>query len=109
MRDQISRVRRTPAPARTRSIPTVLGLTTASLVCLCAGALLAFAFEGVPRVLFAVGGFIGFLFFLSHALKELGMPSTLSGNARGGEAHRRRASRVPRGPAVRNRDLTIAA
>jgi hypothetical protein len=60
-----------------RSVATVLGLVTASLVCLCAGALLAVTREGLPRLLFAGAGFSGYLFFFAHALQELSLPSVL--------------------------------
>ncbi len=57
-----------------RSVATFLGLVTASLVCLCAGALLAVTREGVLRLLFAGGGFSGYVFFFAHALRELALP-----------------------------------
>jgi hypothetical protein len=60
-----------------RSIATVLGLATASLVCLCAGALIAVSYEGLPRLLFAGAGFAGYLYFLAHALREVNLPSVL--------------------------------
>jgi hypothetical protein len=59
------------------SVATFLGLVTASLVCLCAGALFAVAREGLPRLAFAAGGFAGYLYFFAHALRELALPSVL--------------------------------
>ncbi len=60
-----------------RSVATFLGLVTASLVCLCAGSLLAVTREGLPRLLFACAGFSGYLFFFAHALQELALPQVL--------------------------------
>lgn len=64
-------------PSRLRSLPSALGLATASILCLCAGALLAVAHEGLPRLLFAASGFACYLYFFAHALRELGLPSVL--------------------------------
>jgi hypothetical protein len=66
-----------PAPARLRSVASLLGLVTASLVCLCAGALLAVSHEGLLRLAYAGAGFSGYLYFFAHALRELGLPSVL--------------------------------
>jgi hypothetical protein len=63
--------------SRRRSLPSVLGLLTASVLCLCGGGLLAVAHEGLPRLLFGAGGFAGYVFFFAHALRELGLPSVL--------------------------------
>lgn len=66
-----------PAPARLRSVASLLGLVTASLVCLCAGALLAVSHEWLLRLAYAGAGFSGYLYFFAHALRELGLPSVL--------------------------------
>ena len=60
-----------------RSLATLLGLLTTSLVCLWAGALFAVTQEGLPRLLFAGAGFSGYLFFFAHAMRELSLPSVL--------------------------------
>ena len=60
-----------------RSLATFLGLATASLVCLWAGALFAVTSEGLPRMIFAGAGFSGYLFFFAHALRELALPRVL--------------------------------
>ena len=64
-------------PARIRSIATVLGLLTASVTVLCAGALLAVGREGAARLLLAGGGFGGYLYFFAHALREIALPRVL--------------------------------
>ncbi len=64
-------------PSRLRSLPSVLGLLTASVLCLCAGSLLAASCEGLLGLLLGTGGFAGYVFFFAHALKELGLPSVL--------------------------------
>lgn len=66
-----------PDPRRLRSVATILGLVTASLGCLCAGALRAVAQEGLPRLLFAVAGFAGYLYFFAHALRAIGLPRVI--------------------------------
>jgi hypothetical protein len=62
---------------RPRSVATFLGLVTASLVCLWAGALFAVTREGLPRLIFAGAGFSGYLFFFAHALREFALPRVL--------------------------------
>lgn len=74
---QIRGVRKPSAPNRFRSVASFLGLVTASLVCLSAGALAAVTYEDLPRLIFAVAGFSGYLFFFAHALRELALPSVL--------------------------------
>jgi hypothetical protein len=59
------------------SLATFLGLVTASLACLCSGALLAVTREGLPRLLLAGVGFSGYVFFFAHALRELALPRVL--------------------------------
>jgi len=70
-------VRNTFRTPRLGSLPSVLGLATASILCLCAGALYAVAHEGLPRLAFAGAGFFGYLFFFAHALRELALPKVL--------------------------------
>jgi hypothetical protein len=70
---------------------------------------LATEHEGLLRLLFAIAGFSGYLFFLAHALKELGLPSTISGDAPDGEVRRKPALRTARKTAGRDRDFTLAA
>ena len=70
-------MKKVTAPSRVRSTATILGLATASLVCLCAGALLAVRFEGLTRLLSVAGGFIGYLYFSAHALREVRLPSVI--------------------------------
>ena len=80
---QIRGVRKASAPTRFRSVASFLGLVTASVVCLCAGALVAVTYEGLPRLIFAGAGFSGYLFFFAHALRELALPRVLvEGSAR---------------------------
>lgn len=71
---QIRGVREASAPTRFRSFASFLGLVTASVVCLCAGALVAVTYEGLPRLIVAGAGFSGYLFFFAHALRELALP-----------------------------------
>jgi hypothetical protein len=58
-----------------RSVATFLRLVTTSLVCLCAGALLAVTFEGLFRPASAAAGFFGYVYFFAHALKEFELSS----------------------------------
>lgn len=100
-------------PSRLRSLPSALGLATASILCLCAGALLAVAHEGLPRLLFGAGGFAGYVYFFAHALRELGLPSVLV-EVRprpDGEVRRELVSREAREAEAsdRNRVFTAAA
>ena len=106
---QIPGVRKASAPTRFRSVASFLGLVTASVVCLCAGALVAVTYEGVLRLIFAGAGFSGYLFFFAHALKELGLPSTISGDAPDGEVRQQPVLRPKRKAAGRNHDITLAA
>ena len=76
-REHIPAVRNAARPARIRSVATLLGLITASVVCLCAGALLAVRYDGLPRVLFALFGFAAYLYFSAHALLEINLPRVL--------------------------------
>jgi hypothetical protein len=73
--------------ARFFSVATILGLVTASLACLCTGALVAVGYDGFPRILFAGAGFCGYLFFFAHALRALALPAVLieSGSRPDGE------------------------
>jgi hypothetical protein len=57
------------------SLASVLGLLAASILCLCAGGLLAAAREGLPRLLYGAGGFAGYVYFFAQALKKLGLTS----------------------------------
>jgi len=93
------------------SVATFLGLVTASLVCLCASALLAVTREGLPRLLLAGVGFSGYLFFFAHALRELALPRVLvqSRPAPDGEVRRRPVSQNARDATDRNRVLSAAA
>ena len=74
---QIRGVRKASTPTRFRSVASFLGLVTASVVCLCAGALVAVTYEELPRLVFAGAGISGYLFFFGHALRELALPSVL--------------------------------
>lgn len=69
-------------PIRRRSLPAALGLVTASVLCLCAGGLLAASRDGLPRLLFGAGGFAGYVFFFARALEILGLTSSVSGDLR---------------------------
>jgi hypothetical protein len=102
-------VKTAPERPRSWSLPSVLGLVTASIACLCAGALLAVSADGLPRVLFAGGGFSGYLFFFAHALRALGVPSTISGYEPDGEFRRDPAPQPASGLTDREPLLTIAA
>jgi hypothetical protein len=86
-----------------RSLATVLGLVTTSLICLWAGALFAVTREGLPRLLFAGAGFSGYLFFFAHAMRELALPSVVV------EGRPAPDGEVVRTPPDRNHVLTIAA
>src|SRR5512135_1760807 len=57
-----------------RPVATILGLASASLVCLWGGALTAVSCEGLPRLLLAGAGFAGYLFFFARALNGLALP-----------------------------------
>lgn len=83
----VSCVKKAAPSARFFSVATTLGLITASLVCLCAGALVAVSYEGIPRILMAGAGFCGYLFFFAHALRALALPAVLieSGSRPDGE------------------------
>jgi len=70
-------VRNATAPTRFRSVASFLGLVTASVVCLCAGALVAVAYEGLPRLILAGAGFCGYVFYFALALRELDLPRVL--------------------------------
>ncbi len=96
---------------RLRCLPSVLGLVTASLVCLWGGAMLAVSREGLLRLLFGAGGFAGYVYFFAHALRELGLPSVLVEGRPGpdGEVRRQPVSREAREDSDRNRVLTPAA
>jgi hypothetical protein len=109
--EQILGVRNFPGPHRMRSVATFLGLVTASLVFLCAGSLLAVTREGLPRLLFACGGFSGYLFLFAHALQELALPQVwVEGRpAPDGEVHRKPAFQRARETADRDRVFTAAA
>jgi hypothetical protein len=98
-------------PSRLRSLPSALGLATASILCLCAGALLAVAHEGLARLLFAASGFTGYLFFFAHALNEIALPRVLVEGRPGpdGEVRGEPVQRKATDTANRNRDLTLAA
>jgi hypothetical protein len=108
---QIRGVRKASAPTRLRSVASFLGLVAASVVCLCAGALVAVIYEGLPRLIFAGAGFSGYLFFFAHALRELALPSVLvegrpapDGEVRGEPVHRKTLEETGR-----NRGLRAAA
>ncbi|MCM3878386.1 MAG: hypothetical protein NEA02_18455 [Thermoanaerobaculia bacterium] len=104
-------MRKAPAPTRFRSVASFLGLVTASVVCLCAGALVAVTYEGLPRLIFAAAGFSGYLFFFGHALRELALPRVLIERRPGpdGEVRGEPAPRKVTSAAGRNRDLGLAA
>lgn len=90
--------------ARFFSVATTLGLVTASFVCLCAGALVAVSYDGIPRLLFAGAGFFGYLYFFAHALRALALPSALteSGSRPDGELRRETAVQKPKEGANRS-------
>jgi hypothetical protein len=94
-----------------RSVATFLGLVTASLVCLCAGSLLAVTLEGLPRLVFAGVGFSGYLFFFAHAMRELSLPSILVDGrpAPDGEVREQPTAQRARGTADQNHGLRAAA
>ena len=73
--------------ARFFSVATTLGLATASVACLCAGALVAVSHDGILRILFAGAGFCGYLYFFAHALRALALPAAMieSGSRPDGE------------------------
>lgn len=96
-------------PSGFRFLPSVLGLITASLLCLCGGALLAASSEGLPRLLFGTGSFGGYVYFFAHALKKLGLSSTVSGDAPDGELRGKPEPRKAGPTADRNRALFAAA
>lgn len=97
------------SPSNLRSLPTILGLITASLLCLCGGALLAAGHEGLLRLVFGAGSFAGYVFFFAHALKMLGPSSTVSGDAPDGESRGKPEPRKAGQTADRNRALFAAA
>jgi uncharacterized protein (DUF58 family) len=70
-------VKKVDAPVQNLRVATFLGLVTTSLACLCAGALVAVTYEGLPRLLFAAAGFCGYLFFFAHGLRALALPGVL--------------------------------
>lgn len=63
-----------PAVARIRSAAVPLGLLLVSLVCLCAGGMLAAAQHGVLRALLGGGGFAAYVYFFARALGAIGFP-----------------------------------
>ena len=65
-----------PSPRR-HSTSWILGLIGASLACLAGGALLAVSFEGALRVLFALLGFAGYVFYFGRAVRDLLPPVLL--------------------------------
>jgi hypothetical protein len=96
--------------ARVFSAATALGLVTASIACLCAGALVAVSYDGIPRLLFASAGFFGYLYFFAHALRALALPSVLieSGSRPDGEL--RKGTAVQKSKEGMNRSpLRVAA
>jgi hypothetical protein len=102
-------VRKGAAPTRFRSVAAFLGLVTASVVCLCAGALVAVTFEGLPRLIFAGAGFCGYLFYFAHALRELDLPKVLVEGRPDGEVRRKLVLQKTTGAAGRDHDITLAA
>jgi hypothetical protein len=108
---QIHGVRKAPAPTRSRSVASFLGLVTASVVCLCAGALVAVAYEGLPRLIFAGAGFSGYLFYFAHALRVLAFPRVLVEGrpASDGEVRRKLVFQKAGKTAGRNHVLSAAA
>ena len=60
----------TLSPPR-HSIGWNLGLVGAAVMCLAGGALLAVSFQGAFRVLFALLGFAGYLFYFSRAFRDV--------------------------------------
>ena len=97
--------------ARVFSVAATLGLVTASLACLCVGALVAVTYDRTPRVLFAGAGFCGYLFFFAHALRGLALPAVLieSRPRPDGELRREPAFQRTREAADRNRVSAAAA
>ena len=95
--------------ARFFSVATTLGLVTASLACLCAGAIVAVSYDGIPRILFAGAGFCGYLYFFAHALRALALPSVLieSGSRPDGEL--RRGTDIQKSKEGANRNALRAA
>jgi hypothetical protein len=94
-------MRKAVPPARSRALASVFGLVTASVACLCGGTLVAAAHEGLARLAFAGGGFIGYLYFFAHALREMPLPAVFGhdGPGPGGEVRRRDFLRGTRGKA----------
>jgi hypothetical protein len=71
-------MRKDLSPSRPLSLPSVLGLIAASVLCLCGGSLLAVSREGLLRLLFGAAGFASYVFFFAHALRALGVPRVLA-------------------------------
>ena len=63
--------------ARLRSAAVPLVLLCVSLVCLCAGGLLASAQHGVLRAAFGSGGFAAYVYFFGRALGRIGLTSNV--------------------------------
>jgi|SRR5471030_2579672 len=108
---QIHSVRKASAPTRFRSVASFLGLVTASVICLWAGALVAVTYEGLPRLIFAGAGFSGYLFYFAHALRELALPRVLVEGRPGpdGEVRRELLFQKAGKSAYRNHVLSAAA
>ena len=102
-------MKKVTAPSRIRSTAMVLGLVTSSLVCLCAGALLAASFEGLPRLFFAGAGFAGYLYFFAHALSEIALPRVLIDEGPGPDGEIRKGDFLRRTRADGRRERTAVA
>ncbi|MGA7991726.1 MAG: potassium-transporting ATPase subunit F [Thermoanaerobaculia bacterium] len=64
-------MRQSRASPRLPSISSVLGLLSASIVCLCGGALLAAANAGLARLALAGGGFAAYVYLFARAMRTV--------------------------------------
>lgn len=71
-------MREFPGLARLRFAAVPFGLLCVSLACLGAGAMLAAAQHGLPRVVVGAGGFASYVYFFARALGELGLPRSFA-------------------------------
>ncbi len=100
-------MRKLPPPARSRKLASVFGLVTASVACLCGGTLVAAAHEGLARLAFAGGGFLGYLYFFAHALQEIALPKVLIDERPDPDGEVRRGDSHGKARAAGRRDRTI--
>lgn len=107
--EQIPRVKKAADSRRPRSIGWFLGLVTSSLVCLCAGALIAVRYEGAIRLVFAITGFAGYLYFFAHALGQIALPKVRIDEGPDPDGEVQRSDSLQRTRADGRRDRAIVA